>query len=667
MNLNKLDSAFDIDPLFHKMSKTFDEGGAKGLLLANLGVGSEGCNIVFDSSCEAVDLQQQTQKQKQQEATTDNDANADDNVNMDTGIDDMDTDNDNVVVATPPPPRQQEGMIDITTLKTKLDTLLTLTGQSVHSLQLVPQLSSLRDEHNVLDAAGFIITEDTGTANQDEKGRSNSSKNASASSSARNGKDGGRYAADQQEEKEADRSIHQEAMERSRASLGGRSFLSQATTAGTGGAGGGHDDDDDEYGNDDFGGGGYDDGDDDDDGDDGFDNFMAMDENGARFSSISFNDNNNNSFTSPDSVDDHNHKPSATSVLLDAITDGNVIYGATDYQYFDAAAFASVSAAGAATDNVWAGAWHWKRGARRRPTTKNVTAESARKSRTKKSAKERVFVDLRLSPDMSDILRQPPARKAKGDPLQIGKTTLAKHAKTDNLLPLDAGMGVEKLSSLFLRPNTVLKASSTTTSFQQSQVSNGKTVGFDMAVETWGNGPDDSFGGGGDDGDDDDGPGFCFAGKADDDGGDFCVDELHDVRKVDKVRVGHATVAKKVDVKRLKRDLWLELESCFAVSTDSNSKEQEQYSLMPDDDEEETEQVDASPPPADGEQAAPLCLSFHEAVQDLEAAKSQSDVTLPFYFICVLHLANEKGLRLDSKGLEDFDIYKEDATGMQLF
>lgn len=53
--MHKLDAAFDIDPLFHKMSKTFDEGGAKGLLLANLGVGTSGCHIVFDSSLETED------------------------------------------------------------------------------------------------------------------------------------------------------------------------------------------------------------------------------------------------------------------------------------------------------------------------------------------------------------------------------------------------------------------------------------------------------------------------------------------------------------------------------------------------------------------------------------------------------------------------------------
>ena len=34
------------------MSKTFDEGGAKGLLLANLGVSNNGCNIIFDSTLE---------------------------------------------------------------------------------------------------------------------------------------------------------------------------------------------------------------------------------------------------------------------------------------------------------------------------------------------------------------------------------------------------------------------------------------------------------------------------------------------------------------------------------------------------------------------------------------------------------------------------------------
>lgn len=48
LNVKKFDLAFAVDPLFHKTSAQFDEGGAKGLLLANLSV-YRGCDIVFDS------------------------------------------------------------------------------------------------------------------------------------------------------------------------------------------------------------------------------------------------------------------------------------------------------------------------------------------------------------------------------------------------------------------------------------------------------------------------------------------------------------------------------------------------------------------------------------------------------------------------------------------
>lgn len=40
--------AFLVDPLYHQTSAQFDEGGAKGLLLNNLGVYG-GCRVLFDS------------------------------------------------------------------------------------------------------------------------------------------------------------------------------------------------------------------------------------------------------------------------------------------------------------------------------------------------------------------------------------------------------------------------------------------------------------------------------------------------------------------------------------------------------------------------------------------------------------------------------------------
>jgi condensin complex subunit 2 len=49
LTAKKFDLGFDIDPLFHKTSASFDEGGAVGMLVNNLCVGA-GCALVFDSS-----------------------------------------------------------------------------------------------------------------------------------------------------------------------------------------------------------------------------------------------------------------------------------------------------------------------------------------------------------------------------------------------------------------------------------------------------------------------------------------------------------------------------------------------------------------------------------------------------------------------------------------
>ncbi|KAM1767703.1 hypothetical protein ACFX12_045765 [Malus domestica] len=49
LNVKKFDVAFAVDPLYHQTSAQFDEGGAKGLLMNNLGVYG-GCRVLFDSS-----------------------------------------------------------------------------------------------------------------------------------------------------------------------------------------------------------------------------------------------------------------------------------------------------------------------------------------------------------------------------------------------------------------------------------------------------------------------------------------------------------------------------------------------------------------------------------------------------------------------------------------
>jgi hypothetical protein len=92
--------------------KDFDEGGNKGLFLSpNLGVEGEGWSIVFGSSCAAMEGEVTNISL----ATSVLVASYVDNENDDNETD-MDTD-----VA---PRRQQEGMIDVPTLKTKLCTFV---------------------------------------------------------------------------------------------------------------------------------------------------------------------------------------------------------------------------------------------------------------------------------------------------------------------------------------------------------------------------------------------------------------------------------------------------------------------------------------------------------------------------------------------------------------
>jgi len=50
LNVNQFDLAFEVDPLFHKTSAAFDEGGTGGLLLNHLFVRDDSCELLLDSA-----------------------------------------------------------------------------------------------------------------------------------------------------------------------------------------------------------------------------------------------------------------------------------------------------------------------------------------------------------------------------------------------------------------------------------------------------------------------------------------------------------------------------------------------------------------------------------------------------------------------------------------
>lgn len=623
------------------MSKTFDEGGAKGLLLVNLGVGEHGCNIVFDSSHHNDD------KEEEDHPTT-------------TTL--RETDDEG---PSPEPPEQAlrlaEGMVDISNWTAKLESLLNTeyngdsddddsqaagSSNAIRTLPLVPQLDALRAEHDALEAGGFI--DDSAVALAATVGPKTPGKR--------------RYQADDQEEQKADYSIHQEAKERSvlhqQQPMSGarRVLLDSPDDDGTPHQPTSHSGDCEENGSVVDFGNGYDDGNDDDD-DDAFDMYIAT--TASRFSDAGLDDlgptpNNNCSTTSLL----REGESSSAAQLIDAIASGATVLSGSDYEYFSVAPFINNTTVSLGFDshtNQWAGAAHWKRSVVQSKVdqlaARNLKKKSSKpKNIPAKKKKRAPNLDIALhdAVDLSHLFVTDPMKNKKNTKSQqaqpkkssssftLSQTMITKLTNQENLLPIDAGLqSLEQLTKPFLLPNFVLHQNrgEPVTEFANAttieQRGHDKTVSFH--VPDW-EGDDGSCG------DDNDGPGFDFGGNDDeDDEDDFQVMDLEGVRKVAKVRVGYATVAKKVDVKRLKRDLWNKLETTITSKVAADPDQGHEGSL------------------SQPTKAKDVAISFRETVQELEQQQAQTDITISFYFICILHLANEKGLLLEQQPSKNCD------------
>jgi condensin complex subunit 2 len=142
-------------------------------------------------------------------------------------------------------------------------------------------------------------------------------------------------------------------------------------------------------------------------------------------------------------------------------------------------------------------------------------------------------------------------------------------------------------------------------------------------------------------------------------------------RHVDKVRVGYETRAKRVDVRALKKSLWRHItHEAPRIHLDISSQEDVSMHDAPVDDGmlAQTAALSESRADADtnaddqeneGEGEVEETLCFSTTVGAL-APDQAAAVTVPFYFICVLHLANERGLELKGAAdLSDFRIAVE--------
>jgi hypothetical protein len=102
----------------------------------------------------------------------------------------------------------------------------------------------------------------------------------------------------------------------------------------------------------------------------------------------------------------------------------------------------------------------------------------------------------------------------------------------------------------------------------------------------------------------------------------------------------YSTTATKVNVRKLKTDIWTKISNTLSHEDNTeNFVPSSHVNVIPDDDDDVDEYSTESkkPVPTGAEK-----LSFQALISSLAGEQRQGDVSLPYYFICLLHLANEK-------------------------
>ncbi|KAI1369233.1 condensin complex subunit 2/barren [Xylaria arbuscula] len=129
--------------------------------------------------------------------------------------------------------------------------------------------------------------------------------------------------------------------------------------------------------------------------------------------------------------------------------------------------------------------------------------------------------------------------------------------------------------------------------------------------------------------------------------GGFGTQLVTSTRRLRPEYVQYARVAKKVDVRRLKEELWKGL----GYSETQNDPNRSRLPTPPT--EEDVEQVPKEEAP----------LKFTEVMNDLKSVYPKAvmdDISTSFCFICLLHLANEKGLSIEkTPDLLELEIRKD--------
>lgn len=319
---------------------------------------------------------------------------------------------------------------------------------------------------------------------------------------------------------------------------------------------------------------------------------------------------------------------------LDLVEAGVALAEDSEYAFFDTATIAG-----------WAGPLHWR--FRAATSSSSVTGEVGTGKKTKRPrGKNAMLLDFSDTAPRIDFEKEFTQGKTETS-YHLSATVRDSFAEKKVTLPEDLHFSVRSLRSLFLKPNVLLKPGSAVVNARMETAEESVTEG-------WYNFENDC--------DRDD---FC---PADIDQGSFDNDQhlnnaplletemdlVPEPTRVERIDINYAKVAKKVDVRLLKSGMWLKLCNETLPSTSSPLDEQSRSN-----EEESAEDIRKG-----------KSQTLRNVVKDLPSfvpETSLADVSLPYVFICLLHLANEKTLEISRIGdgaSQDLIITAAEATSV---
>ncbi|KAF9318208.1 hypothetical protein BG003_011685 [Podila horticola] len=366
--------------------------------------------------------------------------------------------------------------------------------------------------------------------------------------------------------------------------------------------------------------------------------------------------------------------------------------GSTDiYSYFDAALMRN-----------WAGPEHWK--LRRIPKDKNSAAATTvdgvpvEEGPKKRSAKEPLVINFL---DAEEVDEDEIFAPAEASSLMFTASNEAENRKSKHVLPDDVHFSSKQLLRMFMKPTFIIKSKNRQQGYRpkgEEPESYNLTFPDEQFWASHTNNVDE-----GDVGalteqldntqiyndyveDDEDeygfqdpgfygGPGIGGIGldgllDGDGDGNDYASQLVSQPKRVKATFINFSKTAKKVDVKKLKDNIWKELTAQSLKrqpgADDLDRRRNKKKANMDLDGEDEGRDAEEQPNTEDEEDYIDYVKKeqkFTEVIGGLSKVYPEQklrEISVPFCFICLLHLANEKNLSIvGSEDLAELVIKQE--------